>query len=69
MTTVQHAVVGTYLHVDDVGADSIQEVLGVRDDHQNALKVGQSVLQPHARFQVCGGRRAVVALIRFHSLM
>ncbi len=43
------------MHVDNVGAHAIQEVLGMGDHEQGALEVLQLLLQPHAGLQ--GGER------------
>jgi len=43
---------GLLLHVDDVGAHPVHEVLGVRDQQEDARELGERVLQPHARLQV-----------------
>ena len=40
------------VHVDDVGTDSVHEVLGVRDEQQDAVELLQRVFQPHAGLQV-----------------
>ena len=38
--------------VDDVGADAVEEVLRVRDEHERALVVLQLLLEPHGRLEV-----------------
>ena len=45
------------VHVDDVSADAVHEVLRVRDHEQDALELAQHIFQPDAGFQVkmiCG---------------
>ena len=40
------------MHVDDVGAHAVHEVLGVGDHDEDALEVAEHLLQPHTRLQV-----------------
>ena len=40
------------VHVDDVGAHAVHEVLGVGDHDEDALEVAEHLLQPNAGFQV-----------------
>ena len=45
------------MHVDDVGADAIHEVLRVGDHEQYALELAKHVFQPNTSLQVqviCG---------------
>lgn len=46
-----HRVVLQFLvvHVDDVGADAVQEVLGMRDEHQDTLKTAEPKSQSGRR--------------------
>ena len=40
------------MHVDDVGADTVEEVLRVGDDDQDARVLLQLLLQPRRRLHV-----------------
>ena len=40
------------VHVDDVGADAVHEVLGVGDHEQDALELAEHIFQPHTSLQV-----------------
>ena len=60
------------VHVDDVGAHAVHEVLGVGHHDEDALEVAEHLLQPHARLQVqmVGGlvQDAVITIILFTLL-
>ena len=45
------------MHVNDVGADSVHEILGVRHHQQDSLELAQHFLQPDTglQIQVIGG--------------